>query len=71
VESPGPNLVIVNGRNIDLQCYAVTDEMLDIAYMWTHNGARIRTQETYNPHERVVSFMIFVLGNASSTINLC
>ncbi|ENN74113.1 hypothetical protein D910_11524 [Dendroctonus ponderosae] len=53
VESPGPNIIIINGRNIDLQCYATTDEMLDIAYMWTHNGMRIRDIDIINSNDRI------------------
>lgn len=60
VESPGQNIVIINGRNIDLQCYATTDEMLDIAYMWTHNGLRIRDLDIINSNDRIVREFKFV-----------
>lgn len=53
VESPGQNIITVNGRSVDLQCYATTDEMLDIAYMWTHNGLRIRDMDIVNSNDRL------------------
>ncbi|XP_066248303.1 contactin [Euwallacea similis] len=53
VESPGPTIVTVNGRNLDLQCYAISDEMLDIAYVWTHNGLRIRADEIFNSANKI------------------
>ncbi|KAJ8986222.1 hypothetical protein NQ317_009928 [Molorchus minor] len=42
VEQLRPLIVSTVGNNVDLQCYAVTDEMLDIAYIWKHNGLIIR-----------------------------
>ncbi|XP_072402624.1 contactin [Diabrotica undecimpunctata] len=41
------------GRNIDLRCYAVTDEMLDIAYIWKHNGMVIRDVDVKNSYNRI------------------
>ncbi|KAL1492741.1 hypothetical protein ABEB36_010948 [Hypothenemus hampei] len=53
VESPNQNILIINGRNIDLQCHATTEEMLDIAYLWTHNGLRIRDLDLLNSNDRL------------------
>jgi hypothetical protein len=40
--------------NIRLRCQAQTEEILDVAYIWTHNGLRIRDTDAI--HTRVVSF---------------
>ncbi|XP_060516307.1 contactin [Cylas formicarius] len=53
VESPLQSVVTVVGHNVDLQCYAVTDEILDIAYIWTHNHMRIRDTDIKNSNGRL------------------
>ncbi|VEN63415.1 unnamed protein product [Callosobruchus maculatus] len=53
VESLREVLVTSVGRNIDLHCYAVTDEMLDIAYIWKHNGMPIRDLDVKNSNNRL------------------
>ncbi|XP_050293568.1 contactin isoform X2 [Anthonomus grandis grandis] len=53
VENPSQSIVTINGRHIDLQCYASTDEMLDIAYIWTHNGLRIREMDLIYSNDRI------------------
>lgn len=44
------------GRNIDLFCRAVTDEMLDMAYIWKHNGMTIRDLDVKNSYNRLVKY---------------
>lgn len=41
-------------RNLGLRCQADTEEVLDVAYIWTHNGMRIRDYDIYN-NPRIVS----------------
>lgn len=40
--------------NFTLVCQAYTDELLDTAYIWTHNGIRVKDRDPKNT--RVVSF---------------
>ncbi|XP_015510203.1 contactin [Neodiprion lecontei] len=35
-------------RNLTLYCRAETEEILDVAYIWTHNGLRIRDKDLIN-----------------------
>ncbi|XP_057652877.1 contactin [Diorhabda carinulata] len=53
VEPLRETIVTSVGRNIDLRCYAVTDEMLDIAYIWKHNGMIIRDIDVRNSYNRI------------------
>uniref|UniRef100_A0A6P7GDV3 Contactin n=1 Tax=Diabrotica virgifera virgifera TaxID=50390 RepID=A0A6P7GDV3_DIAVI len=53
VEPLRETMVTSVGRNIDLRCYAVTDEMLDIAYIWKHNGMVIRDVDVKNSYNRI------------------
>ncbi|XP_026687837.1 contactin-like, partial [Diaphorina citri] len=36
-----PKITIAAHRNLQLRCSAHTEELLDVAYIWTHNGVRI------------------------------
>ncbi|KAF7270213.1 hypothetical protein GWI33_016823 [Rhynchophorus ferrugineus] len=54
VEATRSTIVTVSGKSIDLQCYATTDEMLDIAYIWTHNNLRIRDIDTITSNDRLM-----------------
>lgn len=49
------------GRSIDLYCYAVTEEMLDIAYIWKHNGMTIRDIDVKNSYNRLVCVTNYLL----------
>ncbi|CAH0562661.1 unnamed protein product [Brassicogethes aeneus] len=53
VEQLNPRIVTIVGSDIDLRCYAVTDEMLDVAYIWTHNGMVIRDLDVKNSYNRL------------------
>ncbi|XP_019880894.2 contactin-like [Aethina tumida] len=53
VEQLSPRIIANVGANIDLRCYAVTDEMLDVAYIWTHNGMTIRDIDVQNSYNRL------------------
>lgn len=57
VEPLRETIVTTVGRSIDLYCYAVTDEMLDIAYIWKHNGMTIRDIDVKNSDNRLVSLI--------------
>lgn len=54
VESLTPKIVTTVGRYFDLRCLAETEEMLDIAYVWTHNGMKIRDIDIKNMNYRMV-----------------
>ncbi|XP_063219696.1 contactin isoform X2 [Bacillus rossius redtenbacheri] len=41
-----PQLVTSVQRNVELQCHAVSEEILDVAYIWTHNGLRIKDTDS-------------------------
>lgn len=40
-----PRIVKSVTENFTLNCEANTDELLDTAYIWTHNGIRIRDRD--------------------------
>jgi hypothetical protein len=44
-------------NDVRLGCQAYSEEILDVAYVWMHNGLRIR--DTDPIHTRVVSFCHF------------
>jgi len=56
-----PNTVTTVEDNIRLWCQAETEEILDVAYIWTHNGLRIRDTDLI--HTRVVSSVPTVLNS--------
>ncbi|KYN31788.1 Contactin [Trachymyrmex septentrionalis] len=41
-------IVLYYNNNLTLHCLGHIDEMLDIAYIWTHNGMRIRDKDLQN-----------------------
>ena len=53
VERMRQNTVAAVHDNVRLECHAVSEELLDLAYIWTHNGLRIR--DTDPIRSRVVS----------------
>lgn len=53
VRTMPPQFVSSQGANIALSCDAVSDEMLDVAYIWTHNGLPI--SDLRNELIRIVS----------------
>lgn len=48
MEALPQRIVIAVNQNQTLYCLAENDEMLDVAYIWTHNGMRIREKDTIN-----------------------
>jgi len=38
-------MILDYNHNLTLRCLAQVDEMLDIAYIWTHNGMRIHNKD--------------------------
>lgn len=40
-----PQIVTSVWENITLHCEAYTDELLDTAYIWTHNGIKIKDRD--------------------------
>lgn len=55
VEPLRSNIFTTVGNDINLHCYAEADEMLDIAYIWKHNGLTIRDVDVKNSYNRLVS----------------
>lgn len=55
MESLRPQILSSLGKAIQLRCEAITDDMLDIAYIWTHNGIRIRDYDVRASNNRIVS----------------
>nr|XP_008193513.1 PREDICTED: contactin [Tribolium castaneum] len=53
IESLTPKIVTTVGRYFDLRCLAETEEMLDIAYVWSHNGIKIRDIDIKNMNYRL------------------
>jgi hypothetical protein len=49
-----PSIVTAVEDDIRLRCQAESEEILDVAYIWTHNGLRIRDTDLI--HTRFVSF---------------
>lgn len=54
VESLRPQILTSVGLSFQLRCEAITDDMLDIAYIWTHNGIRIRDYDVRASNNRIV-----------------
>ncbi|XP_015594638.1 contactin [Cephus cinctus] len=48
IQTLRPNVVTAIMYNQTLRCQAESDEMLDVAYIWTHNGMRIRDRDLRN-----------------------
>lgn len=55
VESLRPQILTSVGLSFQLRCEAITDDMLDIAYIWTHNGIRIRDYDVRASNNRIVT----------------
>lgn len=50
VETMEPRIVTAIRRDVILHCQAASEEILDLAYIWTHNGLRISNTEFRNTH---------------------
>jgi hypothetical protein len=59
-----PNTVTSVESDVRLHCQAESEEILDIAYIWTHNGLRIRDTDLI--HTRVVSCPEIQITGAAS-----
>nr|CAD7424829.1 unnamed protein product [Timema monikensis] len=46
-----PRIVTSVQQNVELRCQAMSEELLDVAYIWTHNGLRIKDSDLF--HTRV------------------
>lgn len=55
VEPLRPTVVASVNSDIYLNCRADTEEMLDVAYIWSHNDIRIRDFDVKNSNGRLVS----------------
>lgn len=63
VEQLRPNTVTSVEDDVTLRCHAQSEEILDVAYIWTHNGLRIRDTDLI--HTRFVSLPRFRVVAAS------
>lgn len=45
IEVLQPQIVMPVEHNLNLRCQADTEDFLDIAYLWMHNGMRIRDDD--------------------------
>lgn len=54
VSSLVPKMTTSVMNNLWLQCQAVSEDFLDVAYIWTHNGLRI-THNNLETNTHVVS----------------
>lgn len=54
VETLQPKIIMSVDRNLALRCQADTEDFLDIAYIWTHNGMRIRDTDIINNNRMVI-----------------
>lgn len=52
VETMEPRIITAVRRDVVLHCQAASEEILDLAYIWTHNGLRISNSENRNTHIR-------------------
>lgn len=48
VEHLSPKIVTAVQKDVFLRCQAASEDILDIAYIWTHNGLRIPRSEYEN-----------------------
>lgn len=58
VQQLDPHIIRRKGETIRLYCEAHAEELLDMAYLWTHNGLRIRDTDIRNSNFRLVSWTI-------------
>lgn len=58
-----PRIITAVNYNLTLRCLAETEEVLDIAYIWTHNGLRIRDRDLLaNPRLRIDAGMLDIIN---------
>jgi len=53
VEQLTPRIVTAVQRDVFLRCQAASEEILDIAYIWTHNGLRMHHSEYENTNIKI------------------
>ncbi|XP_012285560.1 contactin [Orussus abietinus] len=62
-EFMNPRVVTAVNQNQTLRCYADTEEILDVAYIWTHNGMVIRDKDlTANPRLRIEEGVLDIIN---------
>lgn len=52
--------MVVN-YTLDLHCNANTEDFLDIAYTWTHNGMDIRDTDVINNNRMVMKLVVTII----------
>lgn len=58
IEALQPQITMPVQHNLNLKCQADTEEFLDIAYLWLHNGMLIRDNDIMN-NPRLVRYCDF------------
>ena len=53
LESLPAKINAIVGQNLELRCYASSEDRLDVAYVWYHNGLKLHT--TQNIYSLLVS----------------
>lgn len=53
IEALPQKISAIVGQNLELRCYAASEDLLDVAYVWYHNGLRLQT--TQNVYSLLVS----------------
>lgn len=48
VEHLAPKIITAVQKDVFLRCQAASEDILDIAYIWTHNGLRVPHSEYEN-----------------------
>ncbi|XP_012252358.2 contactin [Athalia rosae] len=63
IESLNRRIVSAVNWNLTMRCLAETEEVLDIAYIWTHNGLRIRDKDLLaNPRLRIDAGILDIIN---------
>lgn len=62
VETLPAKINAIVGQNLELHCYVTSEDRLDVAYIWTHNGLKLHTVvQLYSAIVSNFSFFIFHL----------
>lgn len=71
VEALQPAITMPVHRNLALRCQADTEEVLDVAYIWTHNGMRIRDYDVMHNNRMVRRYFKIVVRICLHLLIIC
>lgn len=43
LETLPAKMTVVVGQDLNLRCYVTSEDRLDVAYIWTHNGLKLHS----------------------------